>query len=89
MLLKKLIESLASLMLLTVEMLLELVDSDDPLEAGLEMFVSLVKDCNDYFCQREHNRFVKNSVFLVNPSVGFDEDAPLDDSNVTRFLLIR
>ena len=36
---------------------LELVDSDDPLEAGLEMLVSpQEKDCNQSLCCPEENR---------------------------------
>ena len=37
---------------------IELVDSDDPLEAGLEMFVSplQVKDCNLLHCYQEESK---------------------------------
>ena len=71
---------------------LELVDSDDPLEAGLEMLVSppgkrlqsitLLSEVNKLYCT------VSNFCsFLTNlPICVLDEvDAPLDDANVTRF----
>ena len=36
---------------------IELVDSDDPLEAGLEMFASPPgKDCNQLLCYQEENK---------------------------------
>ena len=73
---------------------IELVDSDDPLEAGLEMFVSPPG-------KRLHSITLLSggeqaltalslifAVFLVNPSpicVLDEVDAPLDDANVTRF----
>ena len=73
---------------------LELVDSDDPLEAGLEMLVSPPG-------KRLHSITLLSggeqaltalslifAVFLTNPSpicVLDEVDAPLDDANVTRF----
>ena len=73
---------------------LELVDSDDPLEAGLEMLVSppgkrlqsitLLSGCEQALTALS----LIFAVFLVNPSpicVLDEVDAPLDDANVTRF----
>ena len=73
---------------------IELVDSDDPLEAGLEMFVSppgkrlqsitLVSGGEQALTALS----LVFAVFLVNPSpicVLDEVDAPLDDANVTRF----
>ena len=73
---------------------LELVDSDDPLEAGLEMFVSppgkrlqsitLLSGVEQALTALS----LVFAVFLVNPSpicVLDEVDAPLDDANVTRF----
>ena len=69
------------------------MDSDDPLEAGLEMFVSPPgKDYSLLHCYLEVAGLTALSlifaVFLVNPSpicVLDEVDAPLDDANVTRF----
>ena len=73
---------------------IELVDSDDPLEAGLEMFVSppgkrlqsiTLLSGGEQALTALSLVFV---VFLVNPSpicVLDEVDAPLDDANVTRF----
>ena len=73
---------------------IELVDSDDPLEAGLEMFVSppgkrlqsiTVLSGGEQALTALSLVF---AVFLVNPSpicVLDEVDAPLDDANVTRF----
>ena len=73
---------------------LELVDSDDPLEAGLEMLVSppgkrlqsitLLSGGEQAFTALS----LIFAVFLTNPSpicVLDEVDAPLDDANVTRF----
>ena len=73
---------------------LELVDSDDPLEAGLEMFVlppgkrlqsiTLLSGGEQALTALS----LIFAVFLVNPSpicVLDEVDAPLDDANVTRF----
>ena len=73
---------------------LELVDSDDPLEAGLEMLVSppgkrlqsitLLSGGEQAFTALS----LIFAVFLPNPSpicVLDEVDAPLDDANVTRF----
>ena len=73
---------------------IELVDSDDPLEAGLEMYVSppgtrlqsitLLSGGEQALTALS----LMFAVFLVNPSpicVLDEVDAPLDDANVTRF----
>ncbi len=73
---------------------IELVDSDDPLEAGLEMFasppgkrlqsISLLSGGEQALTALS----LVFAVFLVNPSpicVLDEVDAPLDDANVTRF----
>ena len=73
---------------------LELVDADDPLEAGLEMLVSppgkrlqsitLLSGGEQALTARS----LIFAVFLTNPSpicVLDEVDAPLDDANVTRF----
>ena len=73
---------------------IELVDSDDPLEAGLEMFVSPPGKRLQSITLLSGGEQALTAlslifaVFLVNPSpIGvIDEvDAPLDDANVTRF----
>ena len=71
---------------------LELVDSDDPLEAGLEMFVSPPgKRLQSMLLSGGEQALALSlifAVFLVNPSpicVLDEVDAPLDDANVTRF----
>ena len=73
---------------------LELVDSDDPLEAGLEMLVSppgkrlqsiTVLSGGEQALTALSLVF---AIFLTNPSpicVLDEVDAPLDDANVTRF----
>jgi len=73
---------------------IELVDSDDPLEAGLEMYVSppgkrlqsisLLSGGEQALTAMS----LVFAVFLVNPSpicILDEVDAPLDDANVTRF----
>ena len=73
---------------------IELVDSDDPLEAGLEMYaappgkrlqsISLLSGGEQALTAMS----LVFAVFLVNPSpicVLDEVDAPLDDANVTRF----
>ncbi len=73
---------------------LELVDSDDPLEAGLEMLVSPPGKRLQSITLLSGGEQALTAlslvfaVFLVNPSpicVLDEVDAPLDDSNVTRF----
>ena len=73
---------------------LELVDSDDPLEAGLEMFVSPPGKRLQSISLLSGGEQALTAlslvfaVFLVNPSpicVLDEVDAPLDDANVTRF----
>ena len=73
---------------------LELVDSDDPLEAGLEMFVSPPGKRLQSITLLSGGEQALTAlslvfaVFLVNPSpicVLDEVDAPLDDANVTRF----
>ena len=73
---------------------IELVDSDDPLEAGLEMFVSPPGkrlQSTTLLSGGEQALTALSlifAVFLVNPSpicVLDEVDAPLDDANVTRF----
>ena len=72
---------------------IELVDSDDPLEAGLEMFVSPpVKAAVDNIViwgRTSFNRSFFNLCGFFGKSFAnlcLDEvDAPLDDANVTRF----
>ena len=73
---------------------IELVDSDDPLEAGLEMYVSPPGkrlQSITLLSGGEQALTVLSlifAVFLVNPSpicVLDEVDAPLDDANVTRF----
>ena len=69
------------------------MDSEDPLEAGLEMFVSPPeRDYNQSTLIWWRTALTALSlvfaVFLVNPSpicVLDEVDAPLDDANVTRF----
>ena len=70
---------------------IELVDSDDPLEAGLEMFVSPRKRITIITLLSGGEQALTAlslifAVFLVNPSpicVLDEVDAPLDDANVT------
>ncbi len=73
---------------------LELIDSDDPLEAGLEMFVSPPGKRLQSITLLSGGEQALTAlslifaVFLVNPSpicVLDEVDAPLDDANVTRF----
>ena len=73
---------------------LELVDSEDPLEAGLEMFVSPPGKRLQSISLLSGGEQALTAlslifaVFLVNPSpicVLDEVDAPLDDANVTRF----
>ena len=73
---------------------IELVDSDDPLEAGLEMFVSPPGKRLQSITLLSGGEQALTAlslvfaVFLVNPSpicVLDEVDAPLDDANVTRF----
>ncbi len=73
---------------------LELVDSDDPLEAGLEMFVSPPGKRLQSITLLSGGEQALTAlslifaVFLTNPSpicVLDEVDAPLDDANVTRF----
>ena len=73
---------------------LELVDSDDPLEAGLEMFVQPPGKRLQSITLLSGGEQALTAlslifaVFLVNPSpicVLDEVDAPLDDANVTRF----
>ena len=73
---------------------LELVDSDDPLEAGLEMLVSPPGKRLQSITLLSGGEQALTAlslifaVFLVNPSpicVLDEGDAPLDDANVTRF----
>ena len=73
---------------------LELVDSDDPLEAGLEMLVSPPGKRLQSISLLSGGEQALTAlslifaVFLVNPSpicVLDEVDAPLDDANVTRF----
>ena len=73
---------------------LELVDSDDPLEAGLEMYVSPPGKRLQSITLLSGGEQALTAlslifaVFLVNPSpicVLDEVDAPLDDANVTRF----
>ncbi len=73
---------------------LELVDSDDPLEAGLEMLVSPPGKRLQSITLLSGGEQALTAlslifaVFLVNPSpicILDEVDAPLDDANVTRF----
>ncbi len=73
---------------------IELVDSDDPLEAGLEMFVSPPGKRLQSITLLSGGEQALTAlslvfaVFLVNPSpicVLDEVDAPLDDANVARF----
>ena len=73
---------------------IELVDSDDPLEAGLEMFVSPPGKRLQSITLLSGGEQALTAlslifaVFLTNPSpicVLDEVDAPLDDANVTRF----
>ena len=75
---------------------IELVDSDDPLEAGLEMFVSPPGKRLQSITLLSGGEQALTAlslifaVFLVNPSpicVLDEVDAPLDDANVTRFVV--
>ena len=73
---------------------IELIDSDDPLEAGLEMYVSPPGKRLQSITLLSGGEQALTAlslifaVFLVNPSpicVLDEVDAPLDDANVTRF----
>ena len=73
---------------------IELVDSEDPLEAGLEMFVSPPGKRLQSITLLSGGEQALTAlslvfaVFLVNPSpicILDEVDAPLDDANVTRF----
>ena len=73
---------------------IELVDSDDPLEAGLEMYVSPPGKRLQSISLLSGGEQALTAlslvfaVFLVNPSpicVLDEVDAPLDDANITRF----
>ncbi len=73
---------------------IELIDSEDPLEAGLEMFVSPPGKRLQSITLLSGGEQALTAlslifaVFLVNPSpicVLDEVDAPLDDANVTRF----
>ena len=73
---------------------IELVDSDDPLEAGLEMYVSPPGKRLQSITLLSGGEQALTAlslvfaVFLVNPApicVLDEVDAPLDDANVTRF----
>ena len=73
---------------------IELVDSEDPLEAGLEMFVSPPGKRLQSITLLSGGEQALTAlslifaVFLTNPSpicVLDEVDAPLDDANVTRF----
>ena len=73
---------------------LNLFDSDDPLEAGLEMYVSPPGKRLQSISLLSGGEQALTAmslifaVFLVNPSpicVLDEVDAPLDDANVTRF----
>jgi len=73
---------------------IELVDADDPLEAGLEMFVSPPGKRLQSITLLSGGEQALTAlslifaVFLVNPSpisILDEVDAPLDDANVTRF----
>ncbi len=73
---------------------IELVDSDDPLEAGLEMYVSPPGKRLQSITLLSGGEQALTAlslvfaVFLVNPSpicILDEVDAPLDDANVTRF----
>ena len=73
---------------------IELVDSEDPLEAGLEMYVSPPGKRLQSITLLSGGEQALTAlslifaVFLVNPSpicVLDEVDAPLDDANVTRF----
>ena len=73
---------------------IELVDSDDPLEAGLEMFVSPPGKRLQSITLLSGGEQALTAlslvfaIFLTNPSpicVLDEVDAPLDDANVTRF----
>ena len=73
---------------------LELVDSDDPLEAGLEMLVSPPGKRLQSITLLSGGEQALTAlslvfaIFLTNPSpicVLDEVDAPLDDANVTRF----
>jgi chromosome segregation protein len=73
---------------------IELVDSDDPLEAGLEMYVSPPGKRLQSITLLSGGEQALTAlslvfaVFLVNPSpicILDEVDAPLDDANITRF----
>ena len=77
-----------------IAIILELVDSDDPLDAGLEMLVSPPGKRLQSITLLSGGEQALTAlslifaVFLTNPSpicVLDEVDAPLDDANVTRF----
>ena len=67
---------------------LELVDSDDPLDAGLDLLVSPPGKRLQSITLLSGGEQALTALFLTNPApicVLDEVDAPLDDANVTRF----